>query len=702
MKLLRAALVLFFAAPGAAVASPASLLARDLPARSGVSVEAPQRFDLVGLHWQGSGGIRFRTRSESGRWSAWRAAAPESDDLPDQNTAESRRSRGWHLGSPYWVGASDRIQYRLSGSVRRVRAFFVHSALQARTPPRAQPFEANAPAIITRQQWGAIESIRRNRKRGPVYADGVHLAIVHHTAGSNAYTRSQSAAIVRGIELYHVKGNGWDDIGYNFLVDKYGQVFEGRWGGMERPVVGAHALGFNYGSVGVALLGNYNGAGLTAAARAALVKLIAWRLDLSHVDPLSRVTRVSTGNPRYHQGTSVQLRAVSGHRDTYPTSCPGNNVYAQLPSVTRQIGLTGLPKIYSPIVFGALGGSVRFTAKLSGSARWTVTVTDALGTKVASGTGVGRAVDWTWDASLVPRGRYMYSIDATAGGSTARPATGTIGGAGLPQLSVSQLRVRPSVVSPNGDGIGDTALITYFLGASAQLTVTLADGIGAPLATLYAGAMNQGAHSFAWRQVAVPDGIYRITISAQGTSGKQVSQTTTFYVDRNLVGVKAVPLVISPNGDGLFDETVVSFGLVAPAVARVEVWQSGRRLASLFGQTLQAGPLEQKWDGRIGGKVARDGKYDLVVRTTDPITTVTETRTVTVDTTAPRVRLVSLRRMQFWISEAATVTASFGRRRVSKAVKPGYFSFPLFRGRVAHFGLTATDRVGNRSARLRG
>jgi hypothetical protein len=232
--------------------------------------------------------------------------------------------------------------------------------------------------------------------------------------------------------------------------------------------------------------------------------------------------------------------------------------------------------------------------------------------------------------------------------------------------------------------------------------VTLADGIGAPLATLYAGAMNQGAHSFAWRQVAVPDGIYRITISAQGTSGKQVSQTTTFYVDRNLVGVKAVPLVISPNGDGLFDETVVSFGLVAPAVARVEVWQSGRRLASLFGQTLQAGPLEQKWDGRIGGKVARDGKYDLVVRTTDPITTVTETRTVTVDTTAPRVRLVSLRRMRFWISEAATVTASFGRRRVSKAVKPGYFSFPLFRGRVAHFGLTATDRVGNRSARLRG
>src|SRR5205807_2980686 len=137
-----------------------------------------------------------------------------------------------------------------------------------------------------RLSWGADESIRR---AGPRYADAVHFAIVHHTAGSNNYTRAQSAAIVRGIQVYHVRGNGWDDIGYNFLVDKYGQVFEGRYGGIDKAVVGAHALGFNYGSVGVAMIGNYNGAGLTAAARASLVKLLAWRLDVAHVDPASRV-----------------------------------------------------------------------------------------------------------------------------------------------------------------------------------------------------------------------------------------------------------------------------------------------------------------------------------------------------------------------------------------------------------------------------
>src|SRR5207237_10263807 len=132
---------------------------------------------------------------------------------------------------------------------------------------------------------GAREAIRR---APPQYADGVHLSIVNHTAGTNSYTETQSAAIVRGIELYHVKANGWNDIGYNFLVDKYGQVFEGRYGGMTRPVIGAHSMGFHAGSVGVALIGNYSSAPVSAAAKAALVSVIPWRLDVAHVDPLSR------------------------------------------------------------------------------------------------------------------------------------------------------------------------------------------------------------------------------------------------------------------------------------------------------------------------------------------------------------------------------------------------------------------------------
>src|SRR6185369_298026 len=138
-----------------------------------------------------------------------------------------------------------------------------------------------SPPLLGREAWGANEAIRR---APPTYAKSVQFALVHHTAGSNSYTASQSAAIVRGIEVYHVKGNGWNDIGYNFLVDKYGQVFEGRAGGIERNVIGAHSQGFNTGSVGIAVIGTYDKSGLPVPARTALEQLLSWRLDVAHVD----------------------------------------------------------------------------------------------------------------------------------------------------------------------------------------------------------------------------------------------------------------------------------------------------------------------------------------------------------------------------------------------------------------------------------
>jgi hypothetical protein len=700
MKPLRVASVLFFVAPGVAVASP-SLVARDLPARSGLVAQAPEAFDLVGLHWRGSGVVRFRTQRPDGRWSTWKLSAPESDDLPDRDTAEAKRSRGWHLGNPFWVGRSVRIQYRLGAGVRRLRAFFVRSPLLGRTPQHVQSFTANAPPIITRAQWGANEQIRRNRKKGPKIADNVHLAIVHHTAGSNNYSRAQSASIVRAIETYHVLGNGWDDIGYNFLVDKYGQVFEGRYGGMDKAVVGAHAMGFNYGSVGVALIGNYNGAGLTTAERAALVKVLAWRLDVAHVDPLSRVSRVSSGNPKYANGAAVQLRAISGHRDTYPTSCPGNNVYAQLPAITREVAATGLPKIYSPVVFGGIGGKVRFTARLSSAVPWTVTVTDAFGQVVASGTGTSRDIDWTWDATLVARGSYTYTIAAGgAGAAAARPVTGTIGQT-LPPVSVTQLRVRPSPVTPNGDGVGDRAQISYFLGTGASITLTLGDAAGNPIATLFSGVVSQGSHTFAWNQIAVPDGRYTITISALSGTGKPVTSKATFYVDRTLARTKLSVPAISPNGDGVLDETALSFQLTVAAKVRVELRRAGKVLAALFEQSVGPGPVQVLWAGTLGSKRVADGSYQLVVKATDALTTITQELPVIVDTTPPRLRLVSRSRLRFWASEPATVTASFGSRRVAKRVRAGYFSFPALRA-ARHFTLVAADAAGNKGRPLRG
>ena len=246
---------------------------------------ATPEFDLVGLHWRGSGAVQFRTRSPAGKWSAWRRADPEAEDLPNAGTAEARAEGGWRIGNPYWTGAADAIQYRLHGRVDRLRAYFVRSP-EVRIPLRRVSM-VGSPLMLSREVWGANEAIRR---APPSYAPSVQFALVHHTAGTNSYTASQSAAIVRGIEIYHVKGNGWNDIGYNFLVDKYGQVFEGRYGGVDRPVIGAHAEGFNTGSVGVAVLGSYGSSAPPKVARTALANLLAWRLDIAHVDPTSSLT----------------------------------------------------------------------------------------------------------------------------------------------------------------------------------------------------------------------------------------------------------------------------------------------------------------------------------------------------------------------------------------------------------------------------
>jgi hypothetical protein len=264
---------------------------------------------------------------------------------------------------------------------------------------------------------------------------------------------------------------------------------------------------------------------------------------------------------------------------------------------------------------------------------------------------------------------------------------------------VTQLRVQPGIVTPNGDGVGDTARITYFLGAPASITVTLTDAAGSPLASLFSGVMGQGSHSFAWNQIGIADGRYTIVITAQSASGKQVTSKTTFYVDRTLAQAKLAAPSISPNGDGVLDDTAVSFQLAAAATVRVELWRAGKALGSLFDQALGPGPAQVPWNGRLGAKTVADGRYELTLESTDSVTTVIERLPVVVDTTPPRLRLVSKARLQFWTNEASTVTVTFGGRRLAKRVGAGYFSFPLLR-RSKHFSVVATDAAGNKSKPL--
>src|SRR5262249_4981254 len=159
------------------------------------------------------------------------------------------------------------------------------------------------------------------------------------------------------------------------------------------------------------------------------------------------------------------LNAISGHRDVYPTSCPGANLYAQLPAIRTAVAQTGLPKLYAPAVTGALGGPIRFTARLSSSVTWTVTVRDETGATVASRPGTGTRLDWTWDATTAAAGHYTWSKTAPS----MRAATGSIGSASV-ALALSQLKVAPNIVSPNGDGRGDQAKVTYRLSTPATVT----------------------------------------------------------------------------------------------------------------------------------------------------------------------------------------------------------------------------------------
>jgi N-acetylmuramoyl-L-alanine amidase len=650
---------------------------RDLLPQASVRTVATGNFELVGLHWRGSGRVEYRTRSLAGRWSKWLLSSDE-DALPDRGSREWRAMQGWRVGEPQWTGAANAIQYRSLGRVSRVRAFLVRSA---RLPVGGKRLElAGAPPIITRAAWHADESIRR---AGPYYADGIHLAIVHHTAGSNSYSKAQSAQIVRAIELYHVQGNGWNDIGYNFLVDKYGQIFEGRYGGITRPVVGAHAQGFNSGSIGISLIGDYSSTSISPAARAALVSLIAWRLDLAHVDPLSKVVRVSSGNPRYPAGTSLTLNAISAHRDVYPTGCPGANLYAQLPSLRTEVSKTGLPKLYAPAVVGALGGPIRFTARLSNAVAWTVTVRDATGATVASGTGTGTKVDWTWDATAATVQRYSWSISA----AQMRPATGSIGSAPVP-LALQKLKLAPTIVSPNGDGRGDEAKVSYTLSAPATVTAKVSNSLDQPVATLFEGARSAGKQELSWSPGAIPDGWYRLTLTAVA-GAKQVQTSTRFWVDRTLAATAASAPAFSPRLKALG----LTFTLLNAAHVEVHVLHGPGVVATLLESDLAPGTQQLSWNGNR----LPDGRYVVEVEATDSLLTVVQRVVVRIDRKAPTLRLVSLRSAIVRVSEPGTLVVSVnGRWRRLVVRKAGLVRVP-HTGSVRGLTAYALDLAGNRS-----
>ena len=207
-------------------------------------------------------------------------------------------------------------------------------------PPPSPPVTPGTPAMTMRASWGA--DLPFTCGGGPVSAPQLKFAVVHHTAGSNNYGPGDSVSIIRGIYAYHVNTLGYCDVAYNFFVDKYGQIFEGRRGGIDQPIIGGHAGGFNTSSTGISMLGTYTSSNIASPAWDALVRLLRWKLSVHRVDPALGFSTVVASSPcncmRWPAGTPVSFpNAIVGHRDLDFTACPGNSFFAQFGELRSQV-----------------------------------------------------------------------------------------------------------------------------------------------------------------------------------------------------------------------------------------------------------------------------------------------------------------------------------------------------------------------------
>jgi hypothetical protein len=344
------------AAPATALppetALPTQLSARTIsPLLGQGGLHAPQSarldtkpFSMVAMTWRGDPDREYqvRTRSQDAGWTTWRRVHALHEDGPSVGTREARRSdvNGSDL---VWVGDSDGVQVRTpGGEPRAFKLVLIDPGTRPEdSAPSTDSFARTAaasgsvprPDMRSRKSWGADESLRDG---SPRYNVSMKQAHIHHTASSNDYGRADVAGILRGMYWYHTQSLGWADIGYNFLVDKFGRIWIGRAGGPTRNVRGAHTLGFNHQSFGVAAIGNFDAVGPPAALARGLVRISAWKLAMANRRPGARIWSTSEGSDRYPAGMKVRLPIMDGHRDTNQTACPGQVLYERLPNIRRR------------------------------------------------------------------------------------------------------------------------------------------------------------------------------------------------------------------------------------------------------------------------------------------------------------------------------------------------------------------------------
>jgi hypothetical protein len=302
------------------------------------SIEAPDRFDLVGVAGE-LRSVEIRVRDEGGRWSEW----VEQED-----------------GTPIYVGGADQAQVRapfaprgrlhfvnVSGTAGSFADRLVTSARRAintafisvASTPVAEAL-APKPSIVNRAGWGADLATGGCPPRKPPEHGTVQAAVIHHTVNANDYTPEEAAGIVLGICRFHVYGNGWNDIGYNALVDRYGTLYEGRAGGLKRPIVGAQAQGFNTQTTSIASIGDHTSEAPTPEAQRSIIQFLAWKMGVNRAYPVTatvQLTSAGGSENRYPAGTVVTVPRIMGHTTLGLTACPGGAMIPLIPQIQAAV-----------------------------------------------------------------------------------------------------------------------------------------------------------------------------------------------------------------------------------------------------------------------------------------------------------------------------------------------------------------------------
>lgn len=552
-----------------------------------VPTQTPIPFSLVGLTAPEGAEVELRTSVDGRAWSSWTAAEGAPDEGPDPSGTEQTRP----ASEPRWVGNARFVQTRVTGArPEDVTVHVIDSAgLSRPLPLRALdalrgawsggPAPAAAaidqPRIVSRVEWQADESLNRVP---PTSAPKARLGFVHHTVGANGYSAEEVPAILRGIHSYHVEVRGWDDIGYNLLVDRFGTVYEGRAGGLEAAVIGAHAGGFNTESFGVSLMGDYSTVAPEPEAVDALVRLLAWKFDVHHADVTSDVTVTSRGSTRFAEGQEVVLAGLSGHRDVSTTECPAS-LYQLLPELRRRVAEMQGPVLLDPSVSPAeirvargesLDGPLEFTTRLRPAGDWRLQVRAPDGTVVHSAAGTGEQARATWEAGDV-RARGTYTATFSSAGR--RPAVLPV--SLVPPVIADPIAAPASVTAERSGELSEPVRFSAGLWPDARWSVRLTDPSGATVFT------DEGVGeelSATWNGPAPVSGTYRWTIAADDVDPVEGTLDVADEVLKR-VGDQSDPI------DAAVDLSGTAFPLPMSATRAVVT------RADVFADAMTAGPL---------------------------------------------------------------------------------------------------------------